>query len=258
VNFNLAIGFLLASSPVAVVVPNLLKVVFFAEPAGWRSPAFANGERDGDIRWEAVFMNLLPLDPFDISISGKWPAVESVEGRLTADVLWSGRSSWPELSRVDIYVNVDVLVDDRLAAVRSKCQICNLGRCAFLEYVVPPAWGLAKAIVFAETLPLHHRRPAPGAVFVEVDIAMIARPLVVLMEAIVVEIVSSASIPSSSAAAIEASRGWWWRRRRRTASSHALKSGAVPSLTTTTATAARGRRGIVIAVQIARGRAIHC
>jgi hypothetical protein len=120
---------------------------------------------------------------------------------------------------------------------------------------------LAVAILLAETLPLHHRRPAPGTVLVDIDVAVIARALVMLLEAIVVEIVPSASISSSAAAATEAA-GWWWRRPwSGPSSSHALKSGTIPSFTTTTTTTAAAATGrcwrVVIVVQIARGRAIH-
>lgn len=96
---------------------------------------------------------------------------------------------------------------------------------------------LSEAVVFMEALPLHNGRPAACAVFVDVDIAMEAGALVVLLKAEMVVVVSWRRTTATAAVAIAASR--------RTPS-HALKSSAIPALTTS---AARGCRRVVIAIQ---------
>jgi hypothetical protein len=49
--FDLAIRFFLTASSIALVVSDLLEVVFIAETTRWRSAAFADGKWDGNIGW---------------------------------------------------------------------------------------------------------------------------------------------------------------------------------------------------------------
>jgi hypothetical protein len=120
-----------------------------------------------------------------------------------------------------------------------------------MEKVVAAASGrsLAEEVVLVVSLPLHDARSTAGAVLVKINIAVVARAFVVLLEAEVVVVVSSASISATSAAsAITAS----WRTWR--TSSHAFKPRAIPALASSSScTTARRRGRIVIAVQSSCG-----
>jgi hypothetical protein len=187
-------------------------------------------------------VDLFALELFNIAISRKWSTVKGIEGRLAADVLWPGRPSRScrsHLSAVNIEIDVDVLVNDRLATVRGKCAIRYFRRCGLLKDVVSAAGGRVVAIILVEALSLHDGRSTPGAVFVNINVAMISWSLVVLMEAKVIVIVSPTTISSTAAAAAVAiARG--------AALPHALKPRAIPALTTSST---RRCRRVIIAIQ---------
>lgn len=88
-HFYLTVVFSLASTAIALVVSDLLEVVFVTESSEWRSAALADGKWDRYIRREAVFMNLFALISLYIAVSRKRATVIGVERRLTAHVLWA-------------------------------------------------------------------------------------------------------------------------------------------------------------------------
>jgi hypothetical protein len=248
VHLDLAVILPLASTSTAVIVSDLLEIVFLAESARRRPAALtlADRKRNGHVWREAVLVDLLALESLNITVAWKWAAVKSVQGRLTAHELWSGRSSpgwrWSRLPPINVDINVDVLVDDRFATVGSKCLVGYFRWSRFIEKVVAAARrSLAEEVVLVVPLPLHDARSTAGAVLVEIDIAVVARAFVVLLEAEVVVVVSSASISATSAAAaITAS----WRT-----SSHAFKPRAIPALASSSSATTRRRRRIIISVQ---------
>ena len=246
-HFDLAISFLFAASPstVAVVVSDLFELVLFTEASRRRSATFAHREWNWNIGRQSVLVILVPLELFDISVTWKRSTVKGIERGLSSNVLWSRRTGGSSrlkfsMSRIDIDVNVDVLVYDRLATIRRKCTVGYFRRSRLLEDIVAAATDLAEAVVLTEALPLHNRRSAAGAVLVNIDITMVSRPFVVLSEAEVIKVVASTSISSSPAAtAVSASQRRW---RTVASSSHTLKSRTIPTFTTTTTTSSSARR----------------
>lgn len=194
-------------------------------------------------------MDLLALKLLDIAISWERSAVKGVEGRLSTNVLRSGRSSpgwrWPRFSPVNVDIDVDVPVDDRLAAVRSKRLVGYLRRRWLMEEIVLASGGPAEEIVIVIPLPLHDARSTACAVFVDINIAVVTRGFVVLLEAEMVIVVSTASVAATAAASAVTTA---WRT-----TPHAFKPRAIPALTSTSTTAGRCRR-VVIAIQSSCGR----
>jgi hypothetical protein len=257
VHFNLAIFFSLSSTSAAVVVSNLFKIILLlSESSRGRPAAFPEGERDRDVGRQSVLVDLFTFVPLHIAVSWKRSAVKGIQGRLSAHELWAGWPSagrWSRLSPINVDVDVNVLVDDRLATVRSQCAVGYLGWRGLFKDVVAAAVGLSEAIVLEESLPLHNGCSTAGAVLVDVDIAVVARAFVVLVEAKVVVVVSSTTISATSAAVTAAAlrRATALRRSTRTPP-HTLEPCAIPALTT------GRRRWIIIAVQCScRGTSVH-
>jgi hypothetical protein len=132
-------------------------------PALRRSSAFANRERNRKTSRWAVFA------PLDVTVTRQRAAVKGVKRRLSSDVLWSSGSA---CSGAGFTTKIDILVDDRLAAVGSKGAIGYLGWGGFVEQGVPAACGPIKSIVFISSLTLDDtgRRGSAVVVFVDVDV----------------------------------------------------------------------------------------
>jgi len=123
VYFDFAVLFTASS---AVVVSDFFKILFVA--ARRRSAAFANGEWNGHVRWEAVVMMVVVMDlvaliSLDISISRQRPAIIGIERRLSAYILRTRWSWWASLTRIDVNVDIDVLVHNRFPSIGSECSI---------------------------------------------------------------------------------------------------------------------------------------
>jgi hypothetical protein len=134
---------------------------------------------------------------------------------------------------IDVDIDVNVVVYNGPATVRSKCLVGNFGWRGLVEQL---GWGTAlgslKTVLFVISLPLHDGRTSTCAVFVNVDITTASRETVVLFEAEVFVVITTTTCTTT--AARDASP-----TATSASSSHLLEPGAIPSLRPTTR---RGRR----------------
>jgi hypothetical protein len=86
-------------------------VVIVQETTRRRSAALTDGKRNWHIGRRAVFMVLVSLVLFDISVSWHRPAIKRVEGRLSSHKLWASWSTRCRLAGL-ADVNVEVVIYD--------------------------------------------------------------------------------------------------------------------------------------------------
>ena len=239
--FDFPVVFSLPTPSAAVIVSDLLKIVFVVKVTRGRPATLADGEWNGHVGWRAVLVGLIPVDPLDIAISRHRPAIKCVKGRLAANVLrarWLGRArGMAPLINVDVDVNVSV--NDRPATIGRKGLVGDFGWCRLMKQLGRgPARRPVEAIMFVVSLSFHDRRSSTRAVLMNIDIAVASGVAVVLLEAEVIVVIGMAAAATATSDATTTT----------TASSHALKPVAIPSFTTA--------RRLFKAIQIARRGAV--
>lgn len=180
-----------------------------------RATALSNGQRN----WNVCRGS--PLVPLHVSIARKRAAVEGVKRRLASDILRTSGSS----RSFPFDFNVEISLHYRLAAVRGKGAVGDLGWGGLFEEIVAAA--SIKPVVLAEGFAFHDPGAAALVVIANVDVATAAaRETVALVKVEVIFHITTSTAPS-----------------------HALEPVAVPSF-------AAARRFVVV-VQVSGRGTIH-
>jgi hypothetical protein len=110
VNFDFAVVFPFPAPASTFAVIDVF-IVIVQETTRRRPAALTDGKRNWHIGRRAVFMVLVSLVLFDISVSRHRPAVKRVEGRLSSHELWASRSTRCRLTGFPD-INIEVVIYD--------------------------------------------------------------------------------------------------------------------------------------------------